>query len=88
MHETWHTTLFGIHYYVEVLRIVNHSHIVEISFKLRFSGFLSVFGTFAHNVAETWFVLQETWRITVFGVYYCVEVVIIVNHSHMVEITC
>ena len=50
--------------------------------------FLSVFGTFAHKVAQTWFVLHETWHTTLFGIYYCVEVVRILNHSHILEITC
>ena len=49
---------------------------------------LNVFGTFALRVAQTWFVLHETWDTTQFGIYYCVEVVTIVNYSHMLEITC
>ena len=53
-----------------------------------FKGFLSVFLTFAHKVAQTWFVLHETWHTTLFGIYYCVEVVRILNHSHMLDITC
>ena len=56
--------------------------------KLRFYGFLSVVGTFAHKVAQTWFVLKETWHTTLFGIYYCVEMVRIENYSHMLEITC
>ena len=52
----------------------------ELSYDLK--GFLSVFGTFAHKVAQTWFVLPETWQTKLFVIYYCVEVVIIVNHSH------
>ena len=67
-----------------MVRIENHSHIL----KLGFYGFLSVFGTFAHIVAQTWFVLHETWHTTLFGIYYCVEVVRIENHSHILEITC
>ena len=51
-----------------------------------FYAFLSFFGTFAHNVAQTLFVLHETWHTTLFGIYYCVEVVRIVNHNHMLEI--
>ena len=30
-HETRHTTLFGIYYYVEVVRIENHSYMLEIT---------------------------------------------------------
>ena len=55
---------------------------------LRIYGFLSVFGTFADKVAQTWFVLHETKHTTLFGIYYCVEVVRIENHSHVLEITC
>ena len=55
---------------------------------LRFYGFLCFLGTFAHKVAQTSFVLHETWHTTLFGIYYCVEVVRIENHCHMLEITC
>ena len=54
---------------------------------LRFYGFLNNFGTFAHIVAQTCFVLQQTWHTTQFGIYHCVEVVKIKNHSHMQENT-
>ena len=53
-----------------------------------FKCFLSFFGTFAHKEAQTWFVLHETLHGTLFGIYYCLEVVRIENHNHMVEITC
>ena len=49
---------------------------------------LSVFCAFAHKVAQTWFVLQETWHTTLFGIYYNVEVVIIENDIDIIEITC
>ena len=49
---------------------------------------LSCFGNIAHKVAQTWFVLHETWYITLFGIYYCVEVLRVENNSHMLEITC
>ena len=29
--ETWHSKLFGIHYCVEVVRIENYSHMLEIT---------------------------------------------------------
>ena len=54
---------------------------------LRFYEFLNVLGTFAHKKAQTWFILHETWRTTLFGIYYCAEVVTIENHIHMLEIT-
>ena len=50
--------------------------------------FLSVFGTFTHKVAQTWFVFLETWLTTIFGIYYCVEFVRMENYSHMQEIAC
>ena len=53
---------------------------------MRFYAFLSVFATFAHKVAQTWFDLHETWHTTLLGIYYCVEVVWIENHCHMLEI--
>ena len=59
----------------------------KLRIKLRFEGVLSVFCTFANKVAQTWFVLHETWHTTLFGMYYCVEVVRIENHSHMLENT-
>ena len=66
--------------------------IIVVCWKLRvrllFYAFLSVFGTFAHKVAQTWFVLHETWHTTLFGIYYCVEVVRIDNHSRLLEILC
>ena len=55
---------------------------------LRFNGFLSFFGTLAVKVVQTWFIFRETWQTTLFGIYYCVEVVTIENHSQMLEITC
>ena len=30
LHETWHATLYGIYYCVEVFRDKNHSHMIEI----------------------------------------------------------
>ena len=56
--------------------------------KLQFYGFLGFFGTFAHKIAPTRFVLHETWHTTLFSVYYCFEVVRIQNHIHMPQITC
>ena len=50
--------------------------------------FLSVFGTYAQKIVLTWFVLHETLHRTLFGIYFCVEVVRILNHNHMLEITC
>ena len=31
LHETWHATLFGIHYCVEEVTIVNRIHMLEIT---------------------------------------------------------
>ena len=46
------------------------------------------FGTFAHKVAQIWFVLHETGHTTLCGIYYCVEVVRIENNCRMLEIMC
>ena len=42
--------------------------------------------TFVQKVAQTWVVLHETLHTTLFGIYYCVKVVWIENHSQMLEI--
>ena len=88
LHETWHTILLV---YIIVLKWLQLKIIVicqKLLVKLRFYRFLSVFGTFAYKVAQTWFALHEIWHTTLFGIYYCVEVVRIENHCHMIEITC
>ena len=54
---------------------------------LRFYGFSSYFGTFVHKVAQTWFVLHVILYTTLFGIYYCAEMVRIVNHSDILNIT-
>ena len=51
-------------------------------------GFFNIFDTFAHKIAQTSFVLRETWRTILFDIYYCVEVLRTENHSQMPEITC
>ena len=50
-------------------------------------GFLSYFDNFAHKVAQTRFDLHETSHTTKIGRYYCVEVVRVVNHSHILNNT-
>ena len=52
-----------------------------------FKGFWAFFGIFAHEVVQTSFVLDETLHTTLFGIYYCVEVVRIENNSHILEVT-
>ena len=54
---------------------------------LRFYEVLSYFGSFAHKVTQSSFVLHQTWHTTLIGIYDCVEVVRIVNHSHVLNIT-
>ena len=61
---------------------------LEIRCKVAILRVLSVFGPFAQKVAQTWFVLHETWHTTLFAIYYFVEGVRIQNPSHMLEITC
>ena len=34
LHETWNTTPFGIYYLVEVVRIENHSHMLQTTCKV------------------------------------------------------
>ena len=72
------------------VRRLAHNTIWYINYVLScyLKGFLIVFGTFAHKVAHTWFVLHETWHTTLVAIYYCVEVARILNHSHMLEIMC
>ena len=60
---------------------------LKLRAKFRFYGFLSFSCTFAHKLAKTWFVLDETWHTTLFGIYYCVEVVEIVYHNHILNIS-
>ena len=60
---------------------------LKLRVKLRFYGFLSDFGSFAHKVAQNWFVLHKILHTTLFGIYYCVELVRIENNIHMLEIT-
>ena len=83
--------LFSIYNCYEVFRIVNHSHMlfsIYYCYEVAILKVLNIFLTFAHKVTETWSVLPETWHTTLFGIYYCVELVRIVNHSHVLEITC
>ena len=60
----------------------------KLRVKLRFCAFLNVFFNFAGKVAQTCFVMHETWHKKLLGIYYFVEVVRIENHSDMLEITC
>ena len=85
MHETWHTTLFGTYYGVEMVRIQNNSHLLEITCYVVFLWVFKFFGTFAHKVVQTWFVLHQTWHTTLFGIYYCVDLVRIQNSSSYVR---
>ena len=70
-----------------MVKISNDSHILVIVLSYDFMGFLCFFCTFAHNVGQSWYVLPETWHTTLFDTYYCVEVVRMENHNHMLEIT-
>ena len=71
-----------------MVRIESPRHMIEITCKVVILWVLSFFGTFTHKVAQTWFVLDESLHTKLFGIYYCVEVVRIENHRHMLEITC
>ena len=65
---------------------------IVISFKIRvmwrFIGFLCVSSSFKNKVVQMSFIMHETWYITLFGIYYCVEMFIIEKNLHMLEITC
>ena len=77
--------------YIIVLKWLELKLIViclKLRTKLRFQGFLNIFGTFAHEVAQTLFVLHEILHTTLFGKYFCVEMVRVEKHSHMLKITC
>ena len=77
--------------YIIVLKWLELKNILiclKLRAKLRYYGFLSFFGTFADKVAQTWYVLHETWHTTLFCIYHYVEVVRIENHTHMLELTC
>ena len=87
LHETWPTILFGKYYCLEVVRIKIIVLYQKLRVKIRFYGLLSFFGSFAHNVAQTWFVFHETLHTTLFGIYYFVEVVRIVYHSDILNIS-
>ena len=60
---------------------------LKLRAKLRCYSFKSVFGTFSHKVVQTSFVLHQTWHTILFDIYYSVEMFIIENNSHMLEIT-
>ena len=86
-------TKLGTQHYLKYIIVLKwlELKIIVICLKLRvkliFYAFLNVFGTFALKVAQTWFLLHETWHTTLFGIYYFVEVFTIESHSHMLEIT-
>ena len=61
---------------------------LEITCQVAILCVLKLFWHFRAKAAQTWFVLYETWDTILFGIYYCVEVARIENHSHMLEITC
>ena len=45
---------------------------LEITFQVAILWILSFLGTFAHKVAQTWFVLYETWHTQRYLVYIIV----------------
>ena len=72
-----------------MVRIANHSRMLEITCYVELLRvFMSFFPLLGIKYAQTWFVLHETWHTTLLRIYYCVEVVRIENHYHMLEITC
>ena len=67
--------------------IENNSPMIEITCFVAILWVLSFIGTFAHKVAQTLLFLHDTWHTKIFGLNYFVEVVRIVNHSHILNIT-
>ena len=89
LHETWHQTLFSLYYCVDMVILENNSHVLENTCYVVFlMFFFYFFGTFSHKVVQTCFVSHETWRTTLFGINYFVQMVQIENYSHMLEIRC
>ena len=77
--------------YIIVLKCLESKSIViclKLRAKLLFKGFFKRFGTFLHKVVKTCFVLHATWHTTLFGIYYCVEMVKIEINSDMLNIRC
>ena len=75
LHETWHKKLFGIYYCVEVVRIEKYSHMLNTTCYVAILWVLMFFWIFVHKVGQNWLVLLETWYTSIFGKYYCVDVV-------------
>ena len=71
-----------------MVRIVNNSHMLEITCSVAILMVFKLFCTFAHKIAQTWYVLHETSHTTLFGIHYCGYVVRIEYYSDMLEITC
>ena len=71
-----------------MVRIENNRHTLEITCEVAFLRLFSIFGIFSHKVVQTWFVWHETLHTTLFGIFYCYEMVRIKKDSHMLEITC
>ena len=61
---------------------------LEITCHVAMLCVFKLFGSFAHKVAEPWFVLHETWQTTLFSISYSVKVDRFKNHCHKLEITC
>ena len=61
---------------------------MKLRAKFYFLAFICFLGTYSLKVVQNWFVWHEIWHTTLFGIYYCIEMVIIENNSHMFEITC
>ena len=61
---------------------------VKLRTMWRYKGFFSILGFFSHKGVQTWFVWLETWHTTLYGIYYCgqmvrIEMDIIENNCHM-----
>ena len=88
LHETLHRTLFGIYYCIAMVRIEHNGNMLEITCQVGNLCILKLFWHFRALSSSNLVLLYETWHTTLFGIYYCVEVVRFEKDSHMLEITC
>ena len=66
-HESGHTTLFGICYCVEMVRIENDSHMLEITCYVATLRVLSFFGAFAQKLDQTWYTKNDSLNLVYFA---------------------
>ena len=60
---------------------------LKLRAKLRFEGSFTVFSNFSRKMVQTWFVCHETWHTSLFGLFYCFEMVSYQKEKYLLEIT-